>query len=520
MSSHREAAPAVDVSGLTKAYGPTVANSDVSFSVSAGSVHALLGENGAGKSTTMKLLSGLVRPDHGTIRINGQDFRPKNAREAHACGVQTAFQELTLVPDLTVLDNMLLPRAPWTLLGTLNRARVRREVTQHFTSLDLDVDLDALAETLNLATRQKIEIARALYRRPSILLLDEPTSALSGSDVDWLGRIIADAKAQGITVLFISHRLPEVRAFCDTLTILRNGKSIRSVRVEEVTDEEVVEMIIGRSVENAFPPRRPVRDRSGETPLLATRGLAAGIKLRDLDLSLHSGEILGIAGLQGMGQEALFPALFGEEPIKAGHMELDGTPLHLRSAADALDPSVAIGLVPEERKTEGLFLKLSGRQNATLPVVGRFHRGPLLDETAEGRAAAGAFAAVEIDQRAHYLPAGAFSGGNQQKIVIAKWLVAQSRILLLFDPTRGIDVGTKEQIYGLLRAFADAGGAVLFHSTEIPELVHLCDRVGVLYEGRLSRWLEGPALTEGAIMQETLGGTDPLAQKMAREARI
>ncbi|MCE7521044.1 sugar ABC transporter ATP-binding protein [Halomonas sp. ATBC28] len=518
MSADHETVPGIEVQGLTKAYGPTLANSDVTFKVAPGSAHALLGENGAGKSTTMKLLSGLIRPDSGEIRIHGQLVTLNNARDAHARGIQTAFQELTLIPDLTVLDNMLLPRAPWTLFGTLNRTRVRHEMLQHFAALELDIDPDALASELNLATRQKIEIARALSRNPSVLLLDEPTSALSGEDVEWLGRIIAGAKARGITVLFISHRLPEVRAFCDTMTILRNGKSVYSARVDAVTDDEVVELIIGRSVENAFPPRRPVCDRSGETPVLATRGLSAGPKLRELDLSLHKGEIVGIAGLQGMGQESLFPALFGEEIVTAGRIELDGKTLHLRSAADALDPSVAIGMVPEERKTGGLFLKLSGRQNATLPALGRFHRGLLLNEGAEARAAAGAFAAVEVDERAHYMPAGAFSGGNQQKIVIAKWLVAQSRILLLFDPTRGIDVGTKEQLYALFRAFTDAGGAVLFHSTEIPELVHLCDRVGVLYEGRLASWLEGETLTENAILQETLGGVDPLAKAAVREA--
>ena len=494
-----------------------MANDQVEFSVAKGRVHALLGENGAGKSTTMKLLSGLVQPDAGSICIDGREIALRSPRDAHAAGVQTAFQELTLVPDLTVLDNMLLPRAPWTPLGTLNRTRTRRAVAAHFDALDLAVDLDALAGELTLAVRQKIEIARTLYRKPRILLLDEPTSALSGSDVDWLGRIIADAAAQGITVLFISHRMPEVRAFCDTLTILRNGRSVHSAKVSEVTDSEVVEMIIGRSVESAFPPPRPPRDRNGETPVLATRALSAGPKLKDADIALHRGEILGIAGLQGMGQEALFSALFGQEHLHAGHIELDGTPLHLRSPADALHPSVAIGLVPEERKTQGLFLKLSGRQNASLPVLDRFRRGPLLDDAAEARAAAGAFAAVEVDGRAHYLSAGAFSGGNQQKIVLAKWLVAQSRILLLFDPTRGIDVGTKEQLYALLRAYTDAGGSVLLHSTEIPELVHLCDRVGVLYEGRVSRWLEGDSLTENAILEATLGGNDPLHLSTPRD---
>ena len=259
----------------------------------------------------------------------------------------------------------------------------------------------------------------------------------------------------------------------------------------------------------AFPPPRPATNRDGETPVLATRDLTAGSKLADLDLSLHRGEILGIAGLQGMGQEALFSALFGEQNLSAGQIELDGAPIHLRSPADALNAAVGIGLVPEDRKTQGLFLKLTGRTNATLPVLSRFHRGPLLDGAAEARAAAGAFEAVEVDERAHYLPAGAFSGGNQQKLVIAKWLVAQSRILLLFDPTRGIDVGTKAQLYSLLRAFADAGGSMLFHSTEIPELVHMCDRVGVLYEGRLTDWFEGDALTENAVLEAMLGGQEP-----------
>lgn len=518
MSSGSGAVPAVEVQALRKAYGPTIANRDVTFSVSPGQVHALLGENGAGKSTTMKILSGLVQPDSGLIRIQGQEVRLRSARDAHACGIYTAFQELTLVSDLTVLDNMLLPKAPWTVIGTLNRSRMRRQVRELFDKLDIQINVDALPGELSLAVRQKIEIARALLRNPSILLLDEPTSALSGSDVDWLGDIIFDAKARGITVLFISHRMPEVRAFCDTMTILRNGSAVHSSRVDEVSDAQVVELIIGRSVDNVFPPPRRARARADETPVLAVKGLSAGPKLRNVDLSLFKGEIVGIAGLQGMGQESLFSALFGAAHIDAGHIELDGAPLYLRSPADALDPSVAIGLVPEERKTQGLFLKLPARQNVTLPVLSRFRRGPLVDRDAEARAAGGAFQAAEVDARAQYLPVAAFSGGNQQKIVIAKWLVAQSRILLLFDPTRGIDVGTKAQLYGLFRAFADAGGTILLHSTEIPELVHLCDRVGVLYEGKLTRWLQGANQTENAIMEATLGASDALRHPAAQRS--
>ncbi|MDQ0302586.1 sugar ABC transporter ATP-binding protein [Ancylobacter polymorphus] len=503
--SPQETPPAVALAGVSKAFGATRAVSDVSFTVRAGTVHALLGENGAGKSTTMKLLSGLIEPDEGTIAIDGREVRLRSPRDAHHAGIRTAFQELTLVRDLSVLDNMLIPAAPMSFLGTLRRKQVAEDVAAHFARLGLAVDLHAEVGRLDLALRQKIEIARALYRQPRLLLLDEPTSALAGSDVEWLGALIADAKARGITVLFISHRMPEVRAFCDDMTVLRNGRRVASGAVADFTDAQVVEMIIGRSLDQTFPPRRavPVADRPA--PVLETRGLTAGAKLSDVDLVLRPGEILGVAGLQGMGQKELFSACFGALPIRRGELRVDGRPVHLSSPADALHPSLRIGFVPEDRKTEGLFLNLDGTTNASLPVIDSFCRHGLIDRASERAATDRVFAAVDVAAVAAFKAAGAFSGGNQQKIAVAKWLVAQSRILLLFDPTRGIDVGTKHQLYELIRAFADAGGAVLFHSTEIPELVHLSDRAIVLYEGRVTARLELDALDERTVMRAVLG---------------
>ncbi|KQT53794.1 ABC transporter [Aureimonas sp. Leaf454] len=499
------ATTAVELDAVSKSFGATKAVSDVSFSVASGTVHALLGENGAGKSTTMKLLSGLIMPDKGTLRIDGAQVRLASPRDAHRAGIQTAFQELTLVRDLSVLDNMLLPRSPRSLFGTLKRGRVAAEVQQHFESLGLDIDLAAEVGHLDLAMRQKIEIARALYRRPRILLLDEPTSALAGNDVEWLGRIVADSKAAGITVLFISHRMPEVRDFCDTMTILRNGRHISTGRVADYSDGEVVELIIGRSLDQTFPARTATTSLKPTAPVLETRALTAGKKLRDVDIDLRPGEILGIAGLQGMGQLDLFSACFGALATRSGDIRVDGKIVHLSSPADALHPSLRIGLLPEDRKTEGLFLKLDGTTNASLPTIGAFTRGGLIDGEAERQAAEAVFSVIDVSPVASYTEAEAFSGGNQQKIAIAKWLVAESRILLLFDPTRGIDVGTKHQIYELMRAFADAGGAVLFHSTEIPELVHLSDRVVVLYEGRVAARLDLEEIDELAIMNAALG---------------
>jgi len=495
---------AIEVDGIRKAFGPTVALDAVSFAVAAGSVHALLGENGAGKSTMVKLLSGLIHPGEGAVRVFGQPTALGSPRAAHRLGIQTAFQEMTLVADLSVLDNMLLPYAPAGLTGMVRRKAARKAVARHIADLGFAVDLDAEVGTLELAVRQKIEIARAVYRKPRILLLDEPTSTLAGRDVDWLGDIIARLKAAGTTIVFITHRMREVRAFCDTLTILRNGRHIMTGRVADVSDDEVIEKIIGRSIEQTFPAKAESVQAFG-APVLGVRDLKVGRKLDGVSFDLRKGEILGVAGLQGMGQQDLFLACFGMAGIERGDLLVDGRKVLLGSPADAIRPNMAIGLVPEDRKSEGLFLKLSGRQNATLPVVSRFTRLGLIDSAAETRAVEDAFATVEVNNRALWTKAGAFSGGNQQKIAIAKWLVAQSRILLLFDPTRGIDVGTKHELYVMMRNFVDAGGSILFHSTEIPELVHQCDRVLVLYDGRVAAELQGDAITEPAIMAPALG---------------
>ena len=496
---------AVSVVNLRKAFGATVAVDKVSFAIPKGSVHALLGENGAGKSTIVKLLSGLISPDAGSIEIFGQPARLRSPRAAHALGVQTAFQEMTLVRDLTVLDNMLLPYAPMGPVGLIRRRTATAALRAHFASLGFDVDLDAETGGLDLAVQQKIEIARAVFRKPRLILLDEPTSTLAGRDVDWLGDLIARLKSEGVTVVFISHRMREVRAFCDRLTILRNGRHITTGAVGEFTEEQVVEMIVGRSITQTFPLRPPARPADAPE-VFAVRDLAAGQRLESASFVLHQGEILGVAGLQGMGQLDLFLACFGMTDIRRGETLLDGRPVMIGAPNSAIQPNVGIGLLPEDRKSEALFLNLSGKHNVSLPVIGRFTRGGLIDKAREASEVSQVFNRVEVERRALWTQVSAFSGGNQQKIAIAKWLLAESRILLLFDPTRGIDVGTKHELYVLMRSYAEAGGSILFHSTEIPELVHLCDRVIVLYGGRLVAEIAAKDLTERAIMWPALGG--------------
>jgi ribose transport system ATP-binding protein len=498
---------------LRKAYGPTVALNDASFSVKAGTVHALLGENGAGKSTLVKVLSGLVRPDRGRLVIHGKDVSIGSPRDAHRMGIQTAFQEMTQIPDLTVTQNMLLLHEPRNAAGQIRRSESEQLVSEHLEAIGLGfVNPQSELRDLDLAVRQKLEIARAIFRKPRILLLDEPTSTLSGPDIVWLGDIIAKAKAQGVSTIFISHRMPEVNDFCEYLTVLRNGKEAGTARVGELSEDEVVRMIVGRSLEATFPPRGEARPPAAR-PALEARSISVGDRLRNASFTLSPGEVLGVAGLQGMGQLELFMACFGAQPITGGQLLVRGKEVVLTSPRDAIRASIGISLVPEDRKTEGLFLKLDGRRNTSLPSLRQFTRFGLINAARERQAVSEAMRAIQVDQRALYSKVGTFSGGNQQKIAMAKWLLTGSEVLLLFDPTRGVDVGTKHEIYVMVREFADKGGAVLMFSTEIPELTNLCDRVLVMYGGQIAREAGRADLSEDTIIEAAIGAHRPHAAR-------
>lgn len=499
-------AAAVSISGLTKRYGSTTALDNAGFDVRAGAVHALLGENGAGKSTLVKTLSGLTRPDSGTISLFGTPATIRCPRDAHDLGIRTAFQEISLVKDLSVARNFLLMEEPRGPLGLVARRRLEAMVAAELERFGLShIDPRARVGDLELPVRQKIEIARAASRNPRVLLLDEPTASLSGHDVAWLAEIIVGRREAGQTTLFISHRMQEVRELCDTLTILRNGKAVGTHDAREITDEQVIETMIGRSLDVVFPAKRPAPAVRTETPALSVVGLRAGRQLADVTFDLHPGQILGVGGLEGMGQRELFLSLFGAAPLDGGEIRVRGEPVVLRSPADAVRRDIGISLVPEERKTEGLFLDLDGRQNASLPSLDRFVRAGLVRARSEEAAAWGVLRQVQVPDRAIHQPVRQFSGGNQQKIVLAKWLLTGSRILLLYDPTRGVDIGTKAEIYHLMHRFAGEGGAILLYSSEVGELVNLCDDVLVLYRGRVVERLGGDRISETAIMRAALG---------------
>jgi ribose transport system ATP-binding protein len=496
---------AVSLRDVRKAFGATVALDNACFDVRVGTVHALLGENGAGKSTTVKMLSGLLRPDTGEIRVFGRPCHLSNPSMAHRLGIRTAFQEMTQIRDLTVAQNMLLPYEPVTPWGTIRRRESEAMVAHELARLGLEqIEPRSLMRNLDLPQRQKIEIARSVLRRPKILLLDEPTSTLSGRDIDWLGDLIGQLKGGGTTVIFISHRMPEVRRFCEYLTVLRNGRDIGTNRVEDVDDGEVIRMIVGRSLASTFPPRVPLA-KAEAVPAMAVRKISTSGRLKEASFELVPGEVLGIAGLQGMGQLDLFLGCFGMIPLRSGTIEVAGRKTTLASPKDAVHANIGISLVPEDRKTEALFPRLDGRRNISLPTIGRFARFGFIDGKAETAAVAEVLEVLQVQPRALYTRVSAFSGGNQQKIAIAKWLLAGSRTLLMYDPTRGVDVGTKHEVYVLIRNFAKAGGSVLLYSTEIPELVNLCDRVLIMYAGCITRELAGEEIEEETIIRAALG---------------
>ena len=501
---------AISVDRLTKNYGPTRALDGASFDVNKGDVHALLGENGAGKSTIVKVLSGLVRPNNGEVRIDGRILPFGSPRAARALGIATAFQEISQIPDLTVSRNLLLPEEPLRAGLFIDRAASRRRVAQIIEEQELlDIHPDADFRDLDLPLRQKIEIAKAVAHKPAILLLDEPTSALSGKDVDWLERRIAQACAGGATVILITHRLPEVRRFCSRLSVLRGGQHVGTFATETVSDDDVMSLIVGRSIGSAYPKRAPANlPLPDASPLLSVDRLAVLPRLEEATFQIRAGEILGVGGLQGMGQLELFNALFGIESPTAGSIEVEGRPVVLASPRDAVRAGVS--LVPEERKTEGLALKLCGKHNVSLPVIDRLSRFGWIDSDREQSAVARILRRVQVHARALFMPCSAFSGGNQQKIVLAKWLLTDSRILLLFDPTRGVDIGTKREIFLLMHEFADAGGAILFYSTDTAELTHLCDRVAVIYRGRIAEILDKDDASEDRILRIALGANSPL----------
>ena len=496
------AAPFLSLTGVSKRYGGVRALSNVDFSCRRHSIHAVLGENGAGKSTLIKIISGVVQPDEGSIMLEGRQVAIPNPQAANDAGIVCIFQELSLMPDLSVADNIGITDPP-RRFGLIDHRTQRRRAEELLARVGCE-DINPLMQVrqLPLSRRQMVEIAKALGRNPRLLILDEATSALTAADVEKVYAILHGLREQGLALLYISHRMHEIEALADTCSVFRNGQHIDTFPKGARTDEQVVQMMIGREWRHVYPPK-PQRD-ADPAPALELRHISWEDRLHDISLTVGRGEIVGIGGLDGQGQRELLLALFGVLRGVGGETIVNGERHRITSPADAKSPAVGMALIPEDRKTEGLMLPMSVRDNLSIAALGTVTRGIVVDRAAESQRIEEIAAKLKIKFGQMGDAVATLSGGNQQKVVIAKWLLTGARIVLLNDPTRGIDVGTKQEIYQLLRDLADAGTAVLLYSTDYDELIGCCDRVLILYDGRIVREMRGTDITEANIVASAL----------------
>lgn len=495
----------VSIEHASKHFGATAALSEVSFSVGRGEIHGLLGENGAGKSTLMKILSGMLVPDDGRVRIDGHELKLGHPDAARRAGLSMAYQELSSPPNVTVATKLALPHLPRGRTGMVSSRAVRAAGAAKLLKWEMtSIDPDARISDLNLADRQHVELVNAMSKNPKLLILDEPTAALP--DPDWLFRQLRKMAANDTSVIYISHKFAEIEELCDHQTVLRNGRVVGSFSRGEANERELIQLMIGRSLNQVFPAKRDASKI--DEPLLDIKNLVVPPRLKGVDLTVHPGEVVGVAGLEGQGQSELFYSLAGLLPRRSGEINLsskgssgDRRPVTNRSQPDFV-------LVPEERKTEGLFMAMPSLFNLTISHLDRFRRLFYIDRKREFAFAEKSAIEVNLPNSLLSKPVAAVSGGNQQKIVFGRALLRRPQCLLLFDPTRGVDAATKMEIYHMTRRYANEGGGVLVYSTEIPELVGLCDRVYSIYKGRVQTVHEGDQLNEESIMRAALGHKD------------
>jgi len=487
------------LSGISKRYGGVRALEEVDFTCERGKIHAVLGENGAGKSTLIKIIAGVVQPDSGSMRLAGNDVSFATPSAANAAGVVCIFQELSLMPDLSVADNISIASPP-RRFGLIDARAQRRRAEALLAEIGCeDVNPLMRVRDLPLSRRQMVEIAKALGHRPQLLILDEATSALTSADVEKVYAILAKLKSEGVAILYISHRMHEVEALADRASVFRNGRHIETFDNGVRSTADIVQLMVGRDIATQYPAkpaRGPVK------PVLVLENLSWEKYLDRISFGVGAGEIVGLGGLDGQGQKSLLLALFGVLRGVTGRVTVEGREVRPGSPAEA--KSAGIALVPEDRKTEGLMLPMSIADNLAIASLDAICTGPFVDRAKERAAVARGITRLQIKVGAASDAVSTLSGGNQQKVVIAKWLMTEPRIILLNDPTRGIDVGTKQELYRLMRALADQGAAILFYSTDYDELIGCCDRVAIMYDGRIVRELEGAELTETNIIASAL----------------
>jgi rhamnose transport system ATP-binding protein len=493
--------PALELRGAVKSFGPVIALANGTIDIRAGEIHALVGENGAGKSTLVKILAGLYHPDAGEFLVAGAPASFRTVADSKAAGISVIYQEPTLFPDLTVAENIFIGRQPRGRWGLINRSEMRARARELFARLGVPIDPDRVAEGLSIADQQIIEIAKAISLDARVLVMDEPTAALSGTEVTRLFTVARGLRDKGAAILFISHRFDEVFDLCDRITVMRDGHYIGTHETGDVTVADIVREMVGRDIEALFPKQDAV---IGDV-VLDVSGLGRAGVFSDVDLVVRSGEIVGLSGLVGAGRTEIARAIFGIDRYDTGTVRFLGKNLPAHNPMAAI--KAGLGFVPEDRRKQGLVMDLSVARNAALTLRHSLARFGIIDGSRERSEAASWTRLLQVKGSLD-AAVSTLSGGNQQKVVLAKWLATEPRLLIVDEPTRGIDVGTKAEVHRLLSELAGRGIAILMISSELPEVLGMSDRVIVVREGRIVTELTRADATPETVMHAATGARE------------
>lgn len=493
-------APLLSMQGITKAFPGVIALDQVDFTLLPGEVHALLGENGAGKSTLMKIASGVYQKDSGEMLVSSRPAAITGPRHAQELGIGIIHQELHLVPELTVLENMYLGREPLGLFRFIDQAAMKQRALKVLAELGSDMDPTQVVATLSVGEQQLVEIAKALSYQTRILIMDEPTAALTERETERLFAIIRKLAAGGVGIVYISHRMEEIFAISHRITVMRDGRNVATVKTSEAGFEQLVKLMVGREITTRFP--KLGASLGGE--VLRVEGLTRSGKLNNISFTVRAGEIVGIAGLMGAGRTELARSIFGADRPDSGEIAVAGKKVIIHSPSDAIRAGIA--LISEDRKQQGLVLGMSVGDNISLATLAAVSQHGLIDSRAEKKIIADSINTLKIRTTGMEQPVKTLSGGNQQKVVIAKWLSAKPKVLIMDEPTRGVDVGAKAEIYRIMNMLTAAGAGIVMISSELPEILGMSDRVLVMHRGRITGQMNVAEATQEKIMAYAAGG--------------
>jgi inositol transport system ATP-binding protein len=489
----------LEMQGIVKTFEGTLAVYGVDFNCAHAEVHGLVGENGAGKSTLMKVLVGVHSPDKGKVFINGVECKFTNYSEARKAGIGVVYQELSLLPQLTVAENIAMGVWPKNQLGLINWAMIRTTSDEILKSIGVDINPDLLVSSLPMALRQMVEIGKMLAQKPELIIFDEPTAPLSHDEVLVLFKLIKDLKKQGKGIIFISHRLAEVLAISDRITVMKDGQKVITDATSNLNEQKLISSMVGREISEIFPPKH--------TPLGQQRELFTYSSILNrsnsrVAFSIYEGEVLGVGGLQGQGQQELLRSIFGLGGCEELNISINGQKTSIKNPRQAMLHGIA--LLPENRNEEGIFLVLSSLANLAATTIDWRQKFLFIDKRAENKIVREMIDQLSIKVASPYQPAQSLSGGNMQKLVVGKWLIFNPKVIVLLEPTKGVDIATKQQIYLLIRQLADSGVAVIVNTSDMIELIGLCDRVLVMNHGFLTASLSGEEITEKHIMEASV----------------